>query len=153
MSCMVCRSNILNSHTLAAVALYDGFTIGAGTIWMDEVRCTGSETRLIDCPANTLGTHDCNHNQDAGVRCIGRTCPQGSVRLQGGGSDFGRVEVCNRNEWGTICDNSWDDNDASVVCRQLRYRSSGKSDCKLWTNPETQHVETCIETWVCSSVP
>ena len=31
--------------------------------------CTGSESRLIDCPANALGSHNCQHSEDAGVRC------------------------------------------------------------------------------------
>ena len=54
---------------LGAVALFTGFTNGAGQIWLDNVQCRGTETRLIDCPALPLGTHNCGHIEDAGVRC------------------------------------------------------------------------------------
>ena len=55
--------------SIGAVALTTGFTNGVGQIWLDNVQCRGTETRLIDCPANALGVNNCNHAEDAGVRC------------------------------------------------------------------------------------
>ena len=41
--------------------------------------------------------------------------------MDGRNQFHGRVEVCALDVWGTVCDDSWDDQDAQVVCRQLGY--------------------------------
>ena len=45
-------------------------------------------------------------------------CDSGSVRLVGGMVPWeGRVEVCKDDSWGTVCDDFWSTEDATVVCR------------------------------------
>ena len=53
------------------------------------------------------------------------------------------MEVYHNGEWGTVCDDGWDLNDAQVVCNELglddavtaRYNASyGEGDGQIWLN-------------------
>ncbi|NXB27858.1 DMBT1 protein, partial [Eulacestoma nigropectus] len=129
---------------------------GAGPIWLDGLRCAGSEEHLAQCPARPWGEHTCNHVEDAGAICSGER--PGELRLAAGPHlCAGRVEVLHEGQWGTVCDDGWDMNDAQVVCRQVGcgpalaapgHASFGRGSGQIWLDDLTcvgseRHLAQC----------
>ena len=43
---------------------------GSGQIWLDDVRCDGSEWHIASCQHKGWGRHTCSHNDDVSVSCV-----------------------------------------------------------------------------------
>ena len=46
-------------------------------------------------------------------------CHDGDLRTVGDNVFEGRLEICIKQEWGTICDDGWGNQDAMVACSRL----------------------------------
>ena len=67
---VVCRQLGFGSSGSSYSRAY--FGEGSGSIWLDGVTCTGSETVLFSCSHLGFGIiRSCSHSEDAGVRCYG----------------------------------------------------------------------------------
>ena len=42
---------------------------GNGTIWLDDLNCVGTESNIGHCSHFGWGRHNCNHFEDAGIKC------------------------------------------------------------------------------------
>ena len=67
---VVCRQ--LGYTTAARRTIEAEFGEGTGTIWLDNIHCSGTESKLSECNANTFGNTNCYHRQDAGVVCASK---------------------------------------------------------------------------------
>lgn len=111
--------------------------------------CVGSPRNCTECPAHLylLGS-SCVQNCSKGQDKIVSGVPD--IRLVGGVNSLleGRVEIFHKGEWGTVCDDNFDIQEAKVICRQLKmgeavaaYSSAkfGQGTGRIWMD-DTQCV-------------
>ena len=66
---VVCRElGYLRAKGYSCCAAYGQ---GTGSIWLDKITCTGTETSLYNCFHDEFGIHNCVHGDDVGVACEG----------------------------------------------------------------------------------
>uniref|UniRef100_A0A3B3T5E5 protein-lysine 6-oxidase n=1 Tax=Paramormyrops kingsleyae TaxID=1676925 RepID=A0A3B3T5E5_9TELE len=124
------------------------FGQGRGPIWMDNVRCTGTETSIANCQFNGWGVNDCTHAEDLGVICSPqrrsgpphrRPEPE-RVRLQPvvpatrgyALVTEGAVEVMYNGNWRYVCDLGWDLNAGGVVCGMLGFPAAEQHNVNMY---------------------
>ena len=83
---VACRALGYEEGSVADATQFMRAYFGAGAqsmpIWLDNVQCAGTETSLLDCPRRyspAVGTHNCRHREDVGVRCAGERSGSAAV--------------------------------------------------------------------------
>ncbi|XP_070983925.1 lysyl oxidase homolog 3B-like isoform X6 [Oncorhynchus clarkii lewisi] len=107
---------------------------GMGPIHMNEVQCLGTEKSMWNCGFKNITSEDCQHVEDAAVRCnTPYMALENSVRIVGGRTYYeGRVEVQVGARWGTVCSAGWTTKEAMVACRQLGLGYSMHAITETW---------------------
>ncbi|KAL8583915.1 hypothetical protein ACOMHN_009668 [Nucella lapillus] len=126
--------------------------LAIGPYLMSGFECKGNETDLMDCPHNDrLSMGNCSSGHSAGVACYNNAGVK--YRLVNGTESRGRVEMSLDGEWGTVCNDEWDDKDAQVFCRSMNFTDGvarpvsefGQGTGTMWlTDVQCQGTEAAI---------
>ena len=66
--------SLISSYTTDGIPYYNSYySAGSGEIWLDDVACASYNTKLLQCSSSPIGSHKCNHSDEAGVKCEGTT--------------------------------------------------------------------------------
>lgn len=58
-----------NLKLMWCVCVFNPVRPGMGPIYMNEVKCLGLERSIWNCPFKNITSEDCQHSEDAAVRC------------------------------------------------------------------------------------
>ncbi|XP_052789604.1 deleted in malignant brain tumors 1 protein-like isoform X1 [Mya arenaria] len=147
---VVCRMLNFPSAGARVIANHTSYPTPPAQIWLDDVRCAGSEQSIADCSHRMpWGSHNCNHDDDVGVVCSSTAAI--NIRLVGGSSQYsGRVEILINEKWGTVCGRSFSDKNAVVVCRMLNFPSAGARVIANHTSYPTPPAQIWLDAVRCS---
>ncbi|KAM8845896.1 galectin-3-binding protein A-like [Spinachia spinachia] len=68
---VVCRQLLFPGAR--SVVIGKDYRKAAGPIWLDDLKCQGTESYLSTCAFKSWGTTDCSHKEDVGVVCETRS--------------------------------------------------------------------------------
>ena len=120
------------------------YTTGHGPIWLDDVRCNGTETDIAECSHREWGVHNCQHREDVAVSCAST---EFDMRLYAGRDPReGRPELFYSGTWTSI--SLCSDASARVVCKMLgfghRGRVTNKYDGRGQNSLSYRHIDTFV---------
>ncbi|XP_071795096.1 neurotrypsin-like [Asterias amurensis] len=108
-------------------------SIGSKTAWLSGVQCDGTETNLDSCTGSGWTQYSCTNDAPATVACYDLDEVDGTTTstdlLNGGNKAEGKVlmklqpGVTDAKPY-ILCDDSWDKENADVICRQAGYHSA-----------------------------
>ena len=67
----VLSTSIYCAYTAGRAYSNAHFGSGSGPIFLDDVQCTSSARKLLECYSKPILSHNCSHFHDAGVACEG----------------------------------------------------------------------------------
>ncbi|KAI4893080.1 hypothetical protein NFI96_006176 [Prochilodus magdalenae] len=124
------------------------FGPGTGPIWLNEVKCEGSETSLWNCRFQLCGEDECGHKDDVGVVCsvyhtpyLGFISPPEYKEMRLTDGCKGNLEVFYNGSWGNICAKGFD-----KVTERLR-GGNGRCSGRLEVYHNAEWGSVCDEQW------
>ncbi|XP_064388469.1 neurotrypsin-like [Halichondria panicea] len=80
---VACRQLGFSTYTRYGTVRTLGFSQPSSSTrtWLDNLRCSGTESRLINCPANPIGVEDCSHFEDIALICTTTSASSVSIGI------------------------------------------------------------------------
>ncbi|XP_072020799.1 uncharacterized protein [Amphiura filiformis] len=119
-------------------------------VLLNDVDCSGMELNIEECQHSGWRQNYCYHREDAGAVCYQKGEIPLPIRLVDGNLPTdGRIEVLIGEQWGTICDDDWDLQDAQVVCSSLGYSGAARALTKGSVTPGNTSLPIYFDNVAC----